>query len=738
MRKHDLLWWFWELYFRVRLWAHTGVPANALSDAAREEASRLRLQAQKCRARAEHRPIGSNGRRKKNARADLMERRADALEREATAPTQAAGRFLTLPGQFARLGGIAALIALAFVAGAALGGGLTGGSAALGAMAVLWNPTARTVFAILGWFPASLYGARGDGATEDTSALQTCMNAAVAAGGTVLLAAGIYLTGPLNYKTDAQIRGEGKTTVMRLKPSQAFGMTTGQRKGLFQPLTGSTTTVTGVLIESLKLEGESAEQWEGDLIANVAAPLVHGIYGLGVQRCVFRNIWAEDFFGDGLYLGRGSVNASIAASHRNLVEDVVCTLNQRNGAMLSDGNWNTFRRLKCFENQQGMNPASPYYFTDQATSPWPSAEFDLEPNPPGQKCLHTVFEDCDFYNGWSKGFQCGGGDGVKHTRWVWCRFYDNREKNFQAIKGNDGVFSDNVGIYCYFGASSPAHVSRSHLHMKGHRIKWLYTHFEGATGGTGSDCAITITDEGSGDRPQDNGLIGCTIDIAPNGETGRGATVYIHSTADGTRWEDNDVLSGILDFRDTTRWKGAQDSFPMGFWVPGRSVHTTPLDFEVEHRRVYAVRFVPVQDEQIDHADYLVTKTGDAADNVEIAIFDGVPVSSEYQLLARTGSGSGRLSTLGKRTLNFQSSLVVRRGRPYYVFMQVDALDAANKAKLGGMSWGSTDRSGFVATTGPNAEALTRILSGFGLSINIGSMVVADKAPLIFLRSTRG
>lgn len=87
------------------------------------------------------------------------------------------------------------------------------------------------------------FGARGDGNTDDTAALQAALDAG--AGGTVLAPAGTYLTRTLALPNDTRLVGVGmRLTVLRLKPGTDGDLLTHSGSG------GSHAT-----IESLTLDG---------------------------------------------------------------------------------------------------------------------------------------------------------------------------------------------------------------------------------------------------------------------------------------------------------------------------------------------------------------------------------------------------------------------------------------------------------------------------------------------------
>src|SRR6185295_17826991 len=55
-------------------------------------------------------------------------------------------------------------------------------------------------------FRANDYGAKGDGATANTAAIQKAIDAAAKTGGTIMFAPGVYLTGSIFLKSGTQLR----------------------------------------------------------------------------------------------------------------------------------------------------------------------------------------------------------------------------------------------------------------------------------------------------------------------------------------------------------------------------------------------------------------------------------------------------------------------------------------------------------------------------------------------------
>ena len=147
----------------------------------------------------------------------------------------------------------------AFVAGSTVASEVTAGS-----LANLWRASPQ-VFNVMG------YGARGDGVTDDTTAIQNALNAAnTAGGGTVAFPAGVYLTTSLTLFSNVHLRGAGITaTILRLKNATNADLLSGgaTNVALINLAAASGTSNTGGLtnwgLYDLTLDGNLAGQTAG-------------------------------------------------------------------------------------------------------------------------------------------------------------------------------------------------------------------------------------------------------------------------------------------------------------------------------------------------------------------------------------------------------------------------------------------------------------------------------------------
>jgi hypothetical protein len=189
---------------------------------------------------------------------------------------------LTLPGHWLRL----LLIVCVLVALPAVFGtqGVPGTALAI---AVLWNPTARSVFALLGWFPVNLYVGPG-GASDHTAAITSAISAASAAGGSmVVFSNGTYvMTASANGATvpdGIRCVGVGAKSVIKCADSPGAGF------GLFGVADAAKVEFESLTLRGPTTFGGASNSVTGILTAAGAFPAevrCRGVHMIGLSYCI--------------------------------------------------------------------------------------------------------------------------------------------------------------------------------------------------------------------------------------------------------------------------------------------------------------------------------------------------------------------------------------------------------------------------------------------------------------------
>lgn len=213
-------------------------------------------------------------------------------------------------------------------------------------------------------FDARDYGAHGQGG-DYTAALQRALDAA--GGERLHLPAGDYRSDSLFVSPGTEIVGDGSRT--RLHGAS------GMRRHLLAPAGWEERQVADVVIRDLTLLGDSARQ-NGGGPPSEPADMHHGIALLRTRGWRIERVRANDFDGDGFYLGQGGAEQAPNGAHGNRIVRCSAVGNIRNGMMIATGTRNVISGCTLRGNQVGIDPRSPKY----APEFYKSAELDLEPN----------------------------------------------------------------------------------------------------------------------------------------------------------------------------------------------------------------------------------------------------------------------------------------------------------------------------------------------------------------------
>ena len=100
------------------------------------------------------------------------------------------------------------------------------------------------------------HGATGDGATDDTAAIQSAINAAFAnGGGTVYFPSGVYRANNIMLKSKVLLQGEGVASVIKFTDDAYYSASPYHMDSLIRTASGSTVTPSTVTIGSMLSSG---------------------------------------------------------------------------------------------------------------------------------------------------------------------------------------------------------------------------------------------------------------------------------------------------------------------------------------------------------------------------------------------------------------------------------------------------------------------------------------------------
>lgn len=216
------------------------------------------------------------------------------------------------------------------------------GSAAIGITALVGHPRAQGGF--VGRSPKTVSvrgtGAKGDGATDDTAAIQRALDDLGAAGGVVLIEPGIYMI-------DAG-------TSLRMRSRSSLHLSEG---AVLRCISNSLAHYAIITVEGVEDVRVSGGRIEGDRSSHGATDgeWGHGIAVLGSHSVTIERCQVSDCWGDGLYVGP-SGGPSGKPSAGITIDSVKCHENRRQGLSVTAASRVVIRN-SAFTKTGGTAPA---------------------------------------------------------------------------------------------------------------------------------------------------------------------------------------------------------------------------------------------------------------------------------------------------------------------------------------------------------------------------------------------
>lgn len=250
-------------------------------------------------------------------------------------------------------------------------------------------------------------GAIGDGSHDNTESLQQAID--MAAGRTVFVPAGTFVTGKLLLPSHVTIAGAGSSSILKLKDGACDALFTN-----LDWMNGNER----IVIRDLRLEGNRANNPQPDILPpynNSADPgPSHGINFRFVHDSLIEGMDINDFFLDGIYLGSSKPESYPPdqedlsdGSNRNYVRGNRITGNGRNGISITRGTDNTISGNFLSENNKGLL-TRPYLPETDPTNPFPAGALDIEANGAWFDVSRNIVTDNHFLNNYFNGIQVIG------------------------------------------------------------------------------------------------------------------------------------------------------------------------------------------------------------------------------------------------------------------------------------------------------------------------------------------
>jgi len=214
------------------------------------------------------------------------------------------------------------------------------------------------------------FGARGDGRTDDTAAIQKAIHAVAGTGGTVLVPAGTYLVNTV-ASSDRGLVVAGRMTLQLAQGAILKAIPNAARNSTILSVAGaSQVTILGGTLQGDR-SGHSGTEGEWGM-------------GLSIQnsrQVTVRGMVARDCWGDGFY---------ISASAEVSLTEVLAQHNRRNGLSVTSCDGLTVRDSE-FRESKGTEP---------------EAGLDIEPNP-GETVRRVLITGCRFIDNAGSGLEDG-------------------------------------------------------------------------------------------------------------------------------------------------------------------------------------------------------------------------------------------------------------------------------------------------------------------------------------------
>jgi polygalacturonase len=219
-------------------------------------------------------------------------------------------------------------------------------------------------------------GARGDGRSDDTDAIQAAIDEVGGTGGTVLVPGGTYMVDAVDKKRRLALRGD--MTLKLAKDAILKAIPNDSRK--YSVL--SISDVSNVAVVGGTIEGDRAEHQGKAGEAGMGIRIARGAKDVTIAGVTSRKMW-----GDGFYV-EDAKNTKFCAVTADNNRRQGLSIVEADGVLVTDS---------VFSNTHGTRP---------------SAGIDLEPDQPEQKIVNIRIQNSKFLNNAGPGIEIAGKRGA--------------------------------------------------------------------------------------------------------------------------------------------------------------------------------------------------------------------------------------------------------------------------------------------------------------------------------------
>ncbi len=219
-------------------------------------------------------------------------------------------------------------------------------------------------------------GAKGDGRTDDTDAIQAAIDQVAGTGGTVLVPSGTYMVDAVDKKQRLSLGSD--MTLKLANDATLKAIPNNSRK--YTVL--SISDVSNVAVVGGTLEGDRVEHQGNAGEGGMGIRIYHGAKDITVSGVTSRRMW-----GDGFYVeGAKDVKFCSVTADNNRRQGL--SIIEADGVLVTDS---------VFQNTHGTRP---------------SAGIDLEPDQPEQKIVNIRIQNSKFLNNAGPGIEIAGKKGA--------------------------------------------------------------------------------------------------------------------------------------------------------------------------------------------------------------------------------------------------------------------------------------------------------------------------------------